>query len=145
MALDSTRVISGSYGECWVDGAWQTNINNVEATVEYAKEEVNRSGTRWVGHKVVGCSGSGTISGYHVTSTLQLAAAAAAMDDRAVPYVTEIICKLDDPEAFGAERVRLKNVSFDEVPVSSFEAQALVEEEWPFTFEGLEYLDSISE
>lgn len=144
MVLDSSRVMNGSYGECWVDGTWQTNINHVETTVEFDKEEIKRSGTRWTGHKVIGVKGSGTISGYHITSTMQKAAAAAALDDRAVPYITEIISKLDDPEAYGAERVRYKNVSFDEVPVSNFEAQAVVEEEWPFTFEGLEFLDSIS-
>ena len=144
MALDSTRVINGNFGEVWQDGKWLTNVTKAEATVEINKEEINRSGTRWIGHKVTSLKGGGTISGYKVTSDfIKLIGSVAS--DRGKPYVTELILKLDDPESFGAERVRLKNVQFDQIPLGMFEVGSLVEEELPFTFSQFDLLDAIKE
>lgn len=144
MALDASRTINGSYGEVWHDGVWLTNVENAEATVDIDKEEVKRSGTRWTGHKVIGLKGSGTITGYKVTSEfIKLIGSVAS--DRSKPYVTELIYKLDDPESFGAERVRLKGVQFDKIPLGKFEVGKIVEEELPFTFSGFDLLDEIKE
>jgi hypothetical protein len=144
MALDATRTINGSYGEVWHEGVWLTNVQSAEATVDVNKEEVKRSGTRWVAHKVTGLKGSGTITGYKVTSDfIKLIGSIAA--DRGTPYVTELILKLDDPEAFGAERIRLKGVQFDKIPLGKFEVDKIVEEELPFTFVGFDLLDEIVE
>ena len=142
MALDATRTINGSYGEVWHDGVWLTNVQSAEATVEIDKEEIKRSGTRWVGHKVTSLTGSGTISGYKITSDfIQLIGSVAT--DKGKPYVTSIILKLADPEAYGAERVMLKGVQFDQIPLGKFEVGSLVEEELPFTFSGYDLLDKI--
>ena len=64
-------------------------------------------------------------------------------DDRKSEYVTELIFKLDDPEAYGCERVRLKHVKFSKIPITGWEVGSIVEEEWPFSFTGVEWLDSI--
>lgn len=144
MALDATRVINGSFGEVWEDGKWLTNVQSAEATVEINKEEVLRSGTRWTGFKVTTLKGSGTIKGYKVTSDF-IKAISSVASDRGKPYVTELILKLDDPESFGAERVRLKSVQFDQIPLGMFEVGSLVEEELPFTFTGFDLLDVITE
>ena len=142
MALDATRTINGSYGEVWHEGVWLTNVQSAEATVEIDKEEIKRSGTRWVGHKVTSLTGSGTISGYKITSDfIQLIGSVAT--DKGKPYVTSIILKLADPEAYGAERVMLKGVQFDQIPLGKFEVGSLVEEELPFTFSGYDLLDKI--
>ncbi|MDR7001561.1 hypothetical protein J2Y67_004034 [Neobacillus niacini] len=106
------------------------------------KEEIKRSGTRWTGHKVTSIKGSGTISGYKITSDFTSLIGSVA-SDRGKPYVTSIILKLDDPEAYGAERVMLKGVQFDQIPLSKFEVGSLVEEELPFTFSGYDLLDKI--
>jgi hypothetical protein len=142
MALDSSRVINGQYGEVWKEGKWLTNVTKAEATVEINKEEIVRSGTRWVGHKVTSLKGGGTISGYKVTSDFIKAIGSVAAD-RGKPYVTELILKLNDPESWGAERVRLKGVQFDQIPLGNFEVGSLVEEELPFTFSGYNLLDEI--
>lgn len=142
MSLDSSRTINGSYGECLHEGQWLTNIYKMEATIEFDKSDIKKSGSRWTGKKVVGVSGSGTISGYKITSAL-IEAASSICDDKKGEYRTELISKLDDPEAWGAERIRLKDVSFDSIPLVGWEAGSVVEEEWPFTFEGFELLDQI--
>ena len=60
-------------------------------------------------------------------------------------YRTELITELDDPEAYGAERIRLMNVMFDNIDLSKFESGKEIDEEWKFTFEGYELLDPIEE
>ncbi|MDP5273548.1 phage tail tube protein [Chengkuizengella axinellae] len=139
--LDDRKVINGSMGECWHEGVWLTNITSVEASVEISKEEVKRAGTRWTGHKVTSLKGTGTMSGYKITSDWVERIGQIA-NDRNGEYRTEIIAKLDDPEAYGAYRVRLKDVSFDKIDLLKYEHGALVEEELAFTFSGFDLLDT---
>lgn len=144
MALDETKVINGQYGELWHEGAWCTNVTAVEANVEITKEEIQRAGTRWVGHKSTALTGSGTVTGYKVTS-VWVERIGQIANDRNKSFVTELIVKLDDPEAWGAYRVRLKNVTFDNIPLINYEVGSLVEEELNFTFTGFDILDTFNE
>jgi hypothetical protein len=142
MALDTTRVINGSYGEVWSEGVWLTNVTSAEALVEINKEEINVSGSLWTGHKVTGLTGTGNIKGYKMTSEF-IKRIGSVAKDRGKPHVTELIYKLADPASYGAERIRLKGVQFDRIPLSTFEVKTIVEEELPFTFSGYELLDEI--
>ncbi|RDY70323.1 phage portal protein [Halobacillus trueperi] len=142
MALDAERVVNGSFGELWENGEWQDNINSTTANVEISKNALNLSGRRWQSHKVVSLNGTGTASGYKVTSKM-VQQNRWAEGERGVPVKTELISKLDDPEAFGHERIRLKNVKWDQITLANWTAGQEVEEETPFTFEGFELLDPI--
>ncbi len=142
--LDDTRVINGSYGECHSEGKWLTNVYKMSADLELSYGDVKISGTRWTGQKLLSIKGTGSITGYMVTTEL-VQNVARITDDRKSEYVTELIFKLDDPEAYGCERVRLKHVKFSKVPIAGWEVGSVVEEEWPFTFTGVEWLDSIEE
>ncbi|QJC51726.1 phage tail tube protein [Paenibacillus albicereus] len=141
--LDPTRIINGAYGYVYHDGKWLTNIKSAEANVEISKEEVKRAGTRWTAHKVTGLSGTGTISGYKVTSEFAERIGTIA-DDKKGSFITELILKLEDPESYGAYRVRLKGVTFDKIPLLNYEVGSLVEEELPFSFTGYELLDKLT-
>lgn len=143
MALDATKTINGSFGTCWHEGNWMTNVTGVEANIEIDKEEVKRAGTRWVGHKTMALTGTGTVSSYKITSQFAKLIAQVT-DDTKAPYTTELIVKLADPESYGVERVRLKGVQFDTIPLVNYEVGSIVEEELPFTFAGFEYLDEIT-
>lgn len=140
MALDTTDVIVGTYGEVWHDGRWLTNITSCEATVEIEKEDVPRAGTRWRGHKVVGLNGTGSMSGYKVTSEFVERIGSVARNN-GPEFVTELIVTLKNPDALKAYRVRLKNVTFDSIPLINYEVGSLVEEELNFTFSDYELLD----
>ena len=142
--LDDTRVISGSYGECHKEGKWLTSIYKMTADIELSYGDVKISGTRWTGQKLLGLKGTGSISGYKITSEL-MQLVSAITDDKSSEHVTELISKLDDPEAFGCERIRLKHVKFSKIPIVGWEVGAIVEEEWPFSFNGVEFLDPITE
>ncbi|MEH6943718.1 phage tail tube protein [Bacillus sp. JJ722] len=144
MSLDTTRVINGTFGTVYHEGNWVMNAKSAEAIVEINKEEVPIAGTRWIGHKVTSLTGTGSISMYKVTSEFIVLIGSIAQDD-GKPYVTELIFKLADPESFGAERIRLKGVQFDQIPLGKFEVNAIVEDELPFTFSGYELLDKIEQ
>jgi hypothetical protein len=133
--LDPSRVISGSFGQIFIDGVWQTNLNHYEAKVTNGKFELNLPNSPWTKHKNGPLKGTGTISGYKVTSS---------MIQRGFSKY-EIIVKLDDPEAYGHERIRLKNVSNDELDLGNWTSGEVVNESTPFTFEGFELLDPIVE
>ena len=143
MALDESRVINGSFGEVWHDGKWLSNITTAEAVVDFNKEEVLRAGTRWTGHKLTSITGSGSVTGYKV-STEWIERQLAVLTDRGKPFVTSLTFKLDDPESWGAMRVQLTGVMFDKIDIANFEVGSLVEEELPFTFTGMKLLDKIT-
>lgn len=54
-----------------------------------------------------------------------------------------IVAKLDDPDAFGAERVALYNVSFDDETIMDFQHGQLGKTTHPFTFTKREWLDVV--
>ena len=56
-----------------------------------------------------------------------------------------MVAKLDDPAAYGAERVQLTGVYFDELTLLKFAMKEVQEEEVPFTFDDFEFLDLITE
>lgn len=131
--LDATRVMNGSFGQVFdANGNWLTNIKSAEAVVEINKEEILRAGTRWVGHKATTLTGTGTITGYKVTTEFAEAIGAISADNGA-SFVTSIRMKVADPES-GTFSVVLSGVQFDRIPLVNYELGAVVEEELPFTF-----------
>lgn len=134
---------NGSFGYLYdADGVWLTNVYSVEANIDVGTEEIKKAGSRWVGHKQTTLKGTGSFTGYLVTTNLKDKLLRIANNANA-PFVTELIVKLADPEASGAYRVRLKNVMFDKIPLIKYEVGAVVEEEMSFVFSGTEILDRI--
>lgn len=143
MVLDATRVISGAYGAVNdADGKWMSNVYSCEANIEIGFEDVKLAGTRWIGNKVTSLKGSGSIGSYMVTSEW-IEKMAQVTDDKSPAFTTELVVKLDDPESFGAYRVRLKNVTFDKIPIINYEVGSIVEQELTFLFSGYEVMDKI--
>lgn len=141
MVMQADKVISGSYGYLHHEGEWMTNVTQAQASVAINKEEINRSGTRWIGHKAMSVVGTGSMTGYKITPAM-VKKIGKFTDDKSPMFVTELIMKLDDPDSpESKQRVRLKGVQFDVINLMQYEAGAIVTEETPFTFSGYEYLD----
>lgn len=134
MSFDASRTIQGNNGKILLDGEWQTNITECTADVEMDKKEINTIGDEWTRYKKGSKKGSGSMTGYKVTS---------AMIERGFEKF-EIITSLEDPEAYGYERIRLKNCMADKIQLANVKANEVVEEETPFTFEDYELLDAIT-
>jgi hypothetical protein len=133
MALDASRTIHGSKTKVIIDGEWQTNLTEFVAEVELDKKELNLVGDEWTRYKRGNKKGTGSIAGYKVTSL---------MIQRDFGRF-EVITALEDPEAWGHERMRLMNCMADKQQLANIKANEIVEEETPFTFEGYELLDPI--
>ncbi|MDU2243167.1 MAG: phage tail tube protein [Paenibacillus sp.] len=131
--LDPGRVMMGTFGQIFIEGVWQSNLNHLEASVEAEKKELNLVGTDYTVYKLGRKKGTGTMSGYKVTSD---------MIARGFQKFS-IIHKLDDPEAYGFERIQLSNCMVDKIVLANWTAGEEVTEETPFTFESYELLDPI--
>ncbi|MEF2964917.1 phage tail tube protein [Paenibacillus sp. M1] len=132
--LDPGRIIMGTYGQIFIDGVWQSNLNHLEASVEAEKRELNLVGTDYTVFKLGRKKGTGTMSGYKVSSD---------MIERGFQKFS-IIHKLDDPEAYGFERIELINCMVDKIQLANWTAGEEVTEETAFTFESYELKDPIS-
>lgn len=140
--MDSAkRVISGSWGQVWIDGELVAEAYGLQAKVSADKEAVNRCGVLWEDHKVMGLKGTGSLRLHKVFSRMGELLGEAMRSGRDPRFT--IISKLADPDAYGAERVCLKNVSFDDLTLADFEAKSVGKVECPFTFSDFEYLDMI--
>ena len=88
-------------------------------------------------HKVMSGSGSGTMTIHKLDSRLQRKVA----ENPTAKY--NYIGKLADPTARGEEAIMYKGVSFDSVELTKYELGAIVDAEFPFTFDDYEYINSI--
>lgn len=144
MAMDPTGVLNGRFGKLFdANGVWLTNVTAVNATVDFEKEDIMVAGTRWIGKKVTGVSGSGDFTGYTVTTEL-LDRIGQGTDDTRSALVTELIYAISDPDnGRGTYRVRLKGVTFDSIPLISSEVGSVMSNEFAFTFTGYQIMDRL--
>ena len=141
--MDSAkRVMSGTHGELWYDGEKVAEVYKFQAKVTLNKEDINMCGVMWTDSKVKSISGKGSM-GLHKANTRMGIKIGDAIS-RGEDVRGTLISKLDDPDAFGAERVAIKDVSMDDLTLADWEAAATGKVECPFTFRGFNYLDKVS-
>lgn len=141
MAYDAQKTISGTQGECWLDGDYLDNATGLQAKVKLIKEEVKMCKVMGKKYKVVGFEGSGTLKLNKTNSRMLLKLANKLKEGKSV--VCTIVSKLDDPDVVGAERVAIKDATFDEFDLINWEAKKILEESIPFTFSEYEIYDWI--
>lgn len=139
MSMD-TRIMSGTWGEVWVDGELWMELSGAQAKYSYSKSKINMCGNMVTGNKVTAVSGTGTIS-VHKVYTRERARADSILEGKDVRAT--VIIKLADPDAFGAERVALYDVSFDDETIADFTAGEPGKVSYPFTFGRREWLDTV--
>lgn len=139
MSLDA-RVMSGTWGEVWVDGVLWMELSGAQAKYSYSKSKIAMCGNMVTGNKVTSVSGTGSLS-VHKVYTRDLARKDSILEGKDVRAT--IIIKLADPDAFGAERVALYDVSFDDETIADFTAGEPSKATYPFTFGNREWLDTV--
>lgn len=134
------RVVNGTHGEAWVDGEKVAETTALQAKVSYDKQEVKLCGEMMTDTKLIGAKGTGSLTLQKVDSGLamKLARAQLGIDQRFT-----IISKLKDPDSYGAERVALYGVSFDDLTLADWQAATVGTVSAPFTFTKFEFLDMI--
>lgn len=140
--MDSAkRVISGTWGEVWLDGDKVSECYGLQAKVSFNKEDVALCGQMASDKKVTSIECTGSLRMHKVTSRMALAIGENIRNGKDVRFT--IVSKLKDPDAYGAERVVLSNVSFDDLTLADWEAKSVGMVECPFTFTDYEFLDEI--
>ena len=140
--MDSAkRVISGTWGEVWLDGDKVSECYGLQAKVSFNKEDIALCGQMASDKKVTRRECTGSLRMHKVTSRMALAIGENIRNGKDVRFT--IVSKLKDPDAYGAERVVLSNVSFDDLTLADWEAKSVGKVECPFTFTDYEFLDEI--
>lgn len=142
MSVEAKRVMSGTFGEIWLDGDLVAECTKSQAKVEFNKEEIKQCGTWFTDTKVVGCTGKGSFTLSKVYTRMGIKLKDYIKNKQDLRFT--LISKLADPDAYGAERVSLSGVSVDDLTLFDWEAQTPGEVECPFTFTGYEYLDTVA-
>lgn len=135
------QVLNGTWGELWVSSEYLAEVVSFEAKVTLSKSDVTMTRTLGKGSKVTGYEGKGTIKVNKVTSFF-----IKLLSDniKAGKQTTvTIISKLDDPDGLGTERIVIKDATFDELTLASWEAMKNGEESIPFTFTDWDVQDMI--
>ncbi len=131
----------GSWGEVWIDSDYMAEAIAVEAKMTLATTEVTQCRALFKGYKVTGIEGKGTLKLNHVTSYF-INRMSEYIKSGKTPKAT-IITKVDDPDAFGAERIKLDDCVFTELTLANWECGKLMEDSVPFSFRSFEVLESV--
>ncbi|WNX85788.1 phage tail tube protein [Agathobaculum sp. NTUH-O15-33] len=142
-SMDSAaRVMSGTHGEAWMDGEKCGETLGFQAKITKNKESVAMCGQIMVDKKVMSCEGTGSIRFHKVNSRMAVALSdsiQAGRDKR-----VKLISNLNDPDAYGSERIVVYDASFDDLTLADWEAGQKGQIECPFTFTKWDYLDTVS-
>lgn len=141
--LNPQRVINGSFGEVWINGSQLSQCKKLSAKVEIKKEDVPIPGTLKTGKKMTGYEGKGSMTLFKISSLIQNEMVN-NLKSGILPTMS-VVSSIKDPAAFGAERVKLTGVTFDDITLIDWEVGKLGELELPFTFEDYYMLDIIDE
>ncbi|WP_138751123.1 phage tail tube protein [Paenibacillus sinopodophylli] len=136
--IDGNEIINGKYGHLYDEnGQENQTVQEFEANVEFAKEEIQLPGQFLSTHKVMGGTGSGSMTFLKIDSRLQKKIA----DNPTAKFVFRGV--LADPTSRGQEAVLLRGVSFDSAPLMHFAVDSNVEVSLDFTFDAFNYVQTI--
>ena len=122
------RVMSGTWGEVWFDGDLVSETYKFSAKLTYNKTEIGRNGSMAVDTKVTSYKGTGSVGMRKVNSRMLHLLADKIKDGKDVRFT--IIGKLDDPDAYGSERLVIENAWFNKLTLQKFENAKMIDEEY---------------
>lgn len=140
--IKGKNVINGKFGKVWWDGELIAELDGFEVKLTANREEVPMMGEMAPDSKLTGVTLEGTLKFKKMYSRAQKKLAKAFMEGK--DPRSQIVASLDDPDAFGAERISLENVWFNEVTLMAFENGTLGQEEVPFGLTDFDFLDLIA-
>ncbi len=140
--MDSAkRVMSGTWGEVWLDGNYVSECYGLQAKVSFNKVDIFLCGQMAKDKKVTSTVCAGSLKLHKVNSRMAIAMGDSIRNGKDLRFT--VISKLADPNAYGAERVVLRNVSFDNLTLADWEVAVNGKVEAPFSFTGYEFMDSV--
>ena len=139
--FNAKDVLTGTEGECWVNGQKFAEVYGANAKITLRKEDVPMCGTRnGTGKKNMGWDGAGSFRMNWVNSDLLKQQVEA--HKRGEELVFTYVSKLSNTKN-QSERVVLKNCTFDEISLFDWESNKIIQKEMAFTFDDYDVLDYI--
>lgn len=139
---DERRAINGTWGEVWLEGELVREATALKADVGLDFLDVPMCGDLAKHQKVSGITGTGSITMTKVNSRMSLKLS--DMIKAGKTPVFTVISKLADPDAYGSERVVLKNCQFSSLTLADWSAGQIGSITQNFTFTDWDFLDSIT-
>ncbi len=140
--MNANRVMNGTWGEVWLDGGDPVaECYGMQAKVSFTKEDVKFCRQMATDKKVTGMTCTGSLKLHKVNSRMALAIGDKIKSGQDIRFT--VMSNLADPDAYGAERIVLLNVSFDDLTLADWEVAVNGKIEAPFTFTEYEFLDSV--
>ena len=139
---NTSRLISGTFGELWIDNQLVGECYGLQLKVTFDKEDVQLPGRIMKDTKLKSAKGTGTVKYYKVNSRF-----AEIVGDKMLKGIDSrftLISALKDPDAYGYERVCVRGASFDDLVLADWEAGSIIKHDSPLTFTSWEYLDRIA-
>mgnify|MGYP001031942578 FL=1 len=141
--IRGNKTLSGTWGELWIDGEKIFEFSKIELKVTVNREDVQLGID--IDSKMTGLKGEGS---YVVKKVYTRAKSALEKLKKGIDVRSEIIAKLEDPDAVGGqiERWSCDNVWHNEIPVVNWEKGGIIEEEQTigFTPSDLQSLDAVA-
>lgn len=126
----TNKIIRGTNGRLWMNDKLLANVKSFECKLKLNYEDIDENGNPIQQRRYTGASIEGTMVLHKVDSyVLKLMKDAVLSMD--MPDIN-MVAKVSDPSVTGMERVKLSNVTFDEVGMASFENAKVGEESIPF-------------
>ncbi len=138
---ESDNVINGTWGELWLDDTYMAEATAFKLEINAKYTSVTRCGKLVDGQKLTGIEAKGEVKLHKISSFVAKRVSDRLKQGKSPSF--KIISKLDDPDAFGAERVVAYNCKFDKAILADWEAGKNGEESYSFTCEDWDFLDSI--
>lgn len=143
MSFDHKWTFNGTFGEVWIDSEYIAEAESVKAEVSINYADIRKPRDLATYKKQLSMEGSGSMTLYKINSRQLMRAYSTEKFGHQVE--SQLIIKLSDPDAIGMERVVLKNVNFENVPLTEFERASETKQEISFTFAKWEPLDVVEE
>lgn len=142
--LQPEFTVNGSFGQLFAPvGEYLAEAQRIEYTVRINRRDIPRAGTRITAYKAMTVQGEGTMGLLKTSSKfLQIVSEIMRGGNSQIQKQFSLKVRLDDPEAMGAEVVRLTGVKLWEIN-AGFNVNDIIEENMPFTFEGMEIESAI--
>ncbi len=140
--FDANRTINGTYGEAWFDDDYLAEVTSGKAEVDVTYTDIQRTRHIINGKKMIKAEGKGSIKLNHVRSNIAAKVSDAVKTGKTPSF--KIVMNLDDPDAYGSERVVLYGCKFSKAILMDWEGGKVTEESYDFTFEDWDFIDSIT-
>lgn len=139
----TNKIIRGTNGRLWVNDKRLANVKSFECKIKLNYEDIDENGNPIQQRRYTGASIEGTMVLHKIDSYVLKLMKDGVMSMN-LPDIN-MVSSVSDPSITGMERVKLSNVTFDEVDMASFENAKVGEESIPFRAGGYENTDTIDD